>query len=235
MDKIWHFCVIKYLQKKGLAPIDIHANMVATLGDDTLALSTVQKWAAEFMRARESLEDDPRSGHSATAAIEEIINCVHHMLMDDRQLTINQIANAISISHKRVENILCNELGIMKVSAQWVSHLTSDQKCTRLITSWENLTWFEADPTGFLGCFISHDEYWVHRFEPVAKRQSILWKHPSLTALKKAKVISSARKVMVSVFWDAFVHPKKLRATPSMEGIMPTYRGSYERLSKQNT
>lgn len=48
MDKIWHRGVIKYLQKKGLAPKDIHADMVATLGDDTLALSTVQKQATEF-------------------------------------------------------------------------------------------------------------------------------------------------------------------------------------------
>ena len=30
MDKIWHRGVIKYLHKKGLAPKDIHADMVAT-------------------------------------------------------------------------------------------------------------------------------------------------------------------------------------------------------------
>ena len=36
-------------------------------------LSTVQEWAAEFMRGRESLEDDPRSGHPATATTEENI------------------------------------------------------------------------------------------------------------------------------------------------------------------
>ena len=34
MDDIWHLGVIKYLQKKGLAPKGIHADMVATLGDD---------------------------------------------------------------------------------------------------------------------------------------------------------------------------------------------------------
>ena len=34
MNKIWHYGIIKYLHKKGLAPKDIHADMVAILGDD---------------------------------------------------------------------------------------------------------------------------------------------------------------------------------------------------------
>lgn len=41
--------------------------MVATLGDDTPALSTVQKSTVEFKRERENLEDDPKSGHPAIA------------------------------------------------------------------------------------------------------------------------------------------------------------------------
>ena len=36
MDKIWHRVVIKYLQKQGLAPKDIHADMVATLEDTAI-------------------------------------------------------------------------------------------------------------------------------------------------------------------------------------------------------
>ena len=56
MDKIWHRSIIKYLQKKGLVPKDIHTDMVATLGDDAPALSTVKKWAAVFNRGRESLK-----------------------------------------------------------------------------------------------------------------------------------------------------------------------------------
>ena len=42
--------------------------MVATLGDDAPALSTVKKWAAaEFKMRRENLEHDPISGRPATA------------------------------------------------------------------------------------------------------------------------------------------------------------------------
>ena len=67
MDKIWHRGVIKYLQKKRLTTKEIHTDMVSTLGDDVPGLPTVKKWAAEFKRGMESLEDDPRSGRLSTA------------------------------------------------------------------------------------------------------------------------------------------------------------------------
>ncbi|XP_030588657.1 histone-lysine N-methyltransferase SETMAR-like [Archocentrus centrarchus] len=200
MDKIWHRGVIKYLQKKELAPKDIHADMVATLGDDAPALSTVQKWAAEFKRGRESLEDDQRSGRPVTATTRENIDRVHHMVMDDSRLTVNQIANAVGISRERVENILHNELGMSKISARWVPRLlTPDQKRTRLVTSQANLALFEANPDDFLERFLTQDECWVHHFEP----ETMQWNHLSSPPPKKAKVVSLAGKVMVSVFWDA--------------------------------
>ena len=58
------------------------------------------------------------------------------MVIDGRRLTINHIANVMSISRARVENILHKELGMSKVSAQWVPRLlTPDQKLIRLVMS----------------------------------------------------------------------------------------------------
>ena len=56
MDKIWHRGVIRYLQKKGLTTKEIHADMVSTLGDDALALSTVKKWAAKSREGGRALK-----------------------------------------------------------------------------------------------------------------------------------------------------------------------------------
>lgn len=50
--------------------------MVAILRDDSPALSTTQKWAAEFRRGKENLEDDLKSGHPANATTEENIDHV---------------------------------------------------------------------------------------------------------------------------------------------------------------
>lgn len=53
---IWLCGVIKYLQNKGLAHKDVHADMVARLEAYAPALLTEQKWATEFKRGRLSFE-----------------------------------------------------------------------------------------------------------------------------------------------------------------------------------
>ena len=112
------------------------------------------------------------------------------MVINDRRLTISDLANVISISRERVENILHNELGISKVSAQWVPWLlTPDQKLTTLVMSKANLVRFEADPDHFVEHFLTQDECWIHHFQPETKRQSMQWKHSTSAASKKAKVV----------------------------------------------
>ena len=126
------------------------------------------------------------------------------MVMDDRRLTINQIADVVAISRERVENILHKKLGMSKVSVRWVQHLlTPDQKHTRPVMSQANLAVFDADPDSFRERFLTQDECWIHRFEAETKRQSMQWKNHSSPPPKKVKVVSSAGKVMASVFWDA--------------------------------
>ncbi|XP_014787070.1 uncharacterized protein LOC106881262 [Octopus bimaculoides] len=121
--------------------------MVVAFEDNAPTLLTVQKWAVDFKKGKESLDDDLRFGYRATATTEEILDCIHHMLVDDRRLSIIQIASAISKSCERVENTLHNELSMTKVSAQWGARcLTPDQERTRLITTQQNLILFEAEP-----------------------------------------------------------------------------------------
>lgn len=92
MVKIGQNGIVKYLQKKRSLPKDVQADMVAPLLDDAPTLSTVQKWAAEC----KSLEDDPRSRCLATITTQENIDRV--MVMDDRPLTVNQIANIVTMN-----------------------------------------------------------------------------------------------------------------------------------------
>ena len=122
MDKIWHRGNIKCLHKKGLAPKDMHASMIAILGSTALWYATVKRWAVHFEMAKkkekDSLEVDDRCGRPTTTTTEENIAHVHRVVLDDRHLTVNQIANTVCISHERLENILHNELGMLKVSAR---------------------------------------------------------------------------------------------------------------------
>ena len=92
--------------------------------------------------------------------------------MDGRPLTVNQIADAVGISHKQVENILHQELGDVPL----VGAIPFDtcSKATRVVMLQANLALFEMNPDSFLDCFLTQDECWVHHFKAETKWQSIL-------------------------------------------------------------
>ena len=79
--------------------------------------------------------------------------------------------------------------------------LTPDQKLTRPTLSQAKLAIFEADQASFLDRFLTQDKRWVHHFEPETKNNWCSGRtlaHPP----RKAKIVSSAWKVMASIFWD---------------------------------
>ena len=127
-------------------------------------------------------------------------------VMDDRRLTVNQLAYTVGIFPWTSR----------EHSTQWIRNVERfpPDGCNsfwRLMKSWPdwtcykaNLAIFEADQDGFLWPFC-HSEMSVGfiTLSQRPKRQSMQWKHPGSPPPKKAKVVSSAGKVMASVFWDA--------------------------------
>jgi hypothetical protein len=61
-EKFEHRSVTKFLNKEGIQPKDIHQRLVNVYSDHALSKTTVARWAAEFKRGRESIEDDPHTG-----------------------------------------------------------------------------------------------------------------------------------------------------------------------------
>lgn len=178
--------------------------MVATLGDDAPSYSTIKKWAAEFRHGRTSVEDDPRSGRPTEVVSRENIDEVQELVMTDRRLTVRQISETLGLSKTSVDRILKEHLEMSKVSARWVPRLlTAEQKLIRRNISRDNLALFEADPDDFMQRILTVDETWAHHYTPESKIQSKQWKHTSSPCPKKARVVPSAGKVMLTVFWDA--------------------------------
>ena len=56
-----------------------------TLGKESPSYSTVEKWAAEFKREIESVEDDGQSGRPKDSTADENVKVVHTLVMCDRR------------------------------------------------------------------------------------------------------------------------------------------------------
>ena len=110
----------------------------------------------------------------------------------------------MGISFGVVQTILTDILGVSKLSARWVPRmLTDDQNRSRLDISRFLLSRYEDDPDDFINQVVTQDETWVHHSNTESKMQSMQWKHSGSPPPKKFKRVSSAGKVMASVFWDS--------------------------------
>lgn len=150
IDKPWHRVSIKYLQTKGLTPQQHsywHTCYIKGWHSNFIKTAKVVSWI--WAGKKESWKWH-KFWTSATVTTEENINRLHHKLMGDMWFIINQMTITIGISRERIDNSLHNELGMTKVSAQWMIWLLKpNQKHNWLITLqrksdsvWGRSNWF---------------------------------------------------------------------------------------------
>ena len=131
-------------------------------------------------------------------------NKVRDLVYSDRRIKVEEIANALHISHGSVSTTLHDRLGMHKLTARWVPKSLSDaQMATRASVYSTLLKRFRSKEDDFFSCLVTVDEAWVHYYEPENKAQSRQWIGPGSLRLKKFKTQPSAGKVMATVFWDA--------------------------------
>ena len=128
---------------------------------------------------------------------------VRDLVYSDRRIQVEEIAQALGISHGSVSTILHDHLGMHKLIARWVpKSLSNEQMANRASVCSALLKRFRSKDD-FLLRLVTVDETWVHYFEPENKAQSRQWVGPGSPRPKKFKTQSSAGKVMATVFWDA--------------------------------
>jgi len=110
------------------------------------------------------------------------------MILENRRVTIDEVANHFEISHCSAYDIIHNRLGFRKVCARWVpKELTEEQKNNRVAICQRLLDRYAKEGEAFLTRIIAGDETWVHHFAPETKRQTMEWKHPGSPVKKKFK------------------------------------------------
>ncbi|GFR72797.1 histone-lysine N-methyltransferase SETMAR [Elysia marginata] len=114
--------------------------------------------------------------------------------------------------------------------------LTGEMKMQRKTTCTELLKHYEEEGEEFIQRILTRGESWVHHYDPESKRQSMEYKHKSSPSPRKFKDVTSARKVMLAVFWDSegIVHIEFLKQdyTANSERPISTLRKLKVRLKR---
>ena len=130
---------------------------------------------------------------------------VRDLVYSDRRIQVEEIAQALGISHGSVSTILHDRLSMRKLTARWVPKSLSDEQMATSASVCSTLLKCFRSKDDFLLRLVTVDETWVHYYEPENKAQisSCQWVGPGSPRLPRFKTQPSAGKVMATVFWDA--------------------------------
>ena len=121
------------------------------------------------------------------ATNEEKCKKVRDLVYSDRRIQVEEIAQALGISHGSVSTILHDRLDMPKLTACWVpKSLSAKQMATRASVCSTLLKCFRSKDD-FLLHLVTVDETWVHYYEPENKDQSRQWVGPGSPEAKKVQ------------------------------------------------
>ena len=97
--------------------------MTAVYDDSAPSRTMVFEWAHRFKNGQLNIKHSLRSGRSISATDEKNVKVVENLVVEDRRITIQKIAEILGISSGSVRGILHDHLHMTKVCSTWVPHL----------------------------------------------------------------------------------------------------------------
>jgi len=104
-----------------------------------MGITQIKEWYNRFKDSRTSVESDIRSGRPSTSRNDERIEQVRTLVMQDRRVTVRELAEEVGISTGSVHSILTDHLALWRVSAKFAE------------ASWQRTSSFFATDSKFLG------------------------------------------------------------------------------------
>jgi transposase len=123
---------IKFLVKLSKSGPEICQMLQQAYGEDILKRSTVSKWVQRYYKGGKYPMDNKRSGRPSTSRSDENINRVNSLVLTDRQMTVQVIADELQIGKTSVYSILTDDLEMRKICGKIVpTLLIPEQKLQR--------------------------------------------------------------------------------------------------------
>ncbi|CAK9833043.1 Mariner Mos1 transposase [Anthophora retusa] len=191
------------------------------------------KWYKAFKEGREKVQDLPRAGRPSTVSTDENIEKIKKMIIDNRRLSVREVAHEVEMSHMSVHNILTEVLGIRRVAARLVpKELNFLQKEHRKAAAEDMISRVSSDFT-FVKRIVTGDKTWVYEYDMQTSQQSSEYRLENEPNPKKPRQRRSKIKVMLTVFFDyrGVVHSEFL---PDGQTVNKEYYLSVMRRLREN-
>ena len=179
MEREEFHAVIKDFYLKYWMAARIKAELGKVHGESVPSLKSVNFWINGFKRGQTATKDETRSGRPIKVTASDIVEEIHHMVIEDCQMKVHEISKIVDISTEQVYKILHEKLEDRKVCARWVPRLlTPDQKSDREDVSAQCLAKFNRNPQEFFRRFVTVNETWINHYIPESEEQTKQWVLP---------------------------------------------------------
>ncbi|KAG5334170.1 SETMR methyltransferase, partial [Acromyrmex charruanus] len=116
--------VIKFNAKLGKSASETFRSMQQVYGSQCLGRTAVFEWHKRFLKVRETLEDDKKSGPILVRTL-EIIEKVRDFVANDRNASLKMMEEALNISRETIRTILHEDLGKTSFALNLITALCS--------------------------------------------------------------------------------------------------------------
>ena len=212
---------IKFCFKLGKNTTETYGMLQTTFKASCMNRAWVFEWHKRFKECRESVREEERCERSKEIRIPELICQIKNFMDKDRRVFIETISAQFDVSVGTVHTIICEELKMRKICANFVPRvLREDQKERRCHDSREMFELINSDPT-VLDALVTCDESWIYCYDPEIKSVP----SGSMLALpypRRQDRANPPTNFWLSLFWHHWydLHTMGSHWTDSQQGVL---------------
>ncbi|XP_076036612.1 protein GVQW3-like [Oratosquilla oratoria] len=120
MEKLEQRYCIKFCVNLGDSQEDMTRKIKQDFGDEAMGITQIKEWYRRFKGECTFVECEARSGMPSTSRTETVINQLRTPVMQNRGITIRELANEVGLSRASVHSIMKVDLGLKRSLAKFV-------------------------------------------------------------------------------------------------------------------
>ena len=106
---------IKFCQKLGDTQVETIRKIQQDFGDNAMSITRIKEWYNCFKDGSTSVDSVPRHRGPSTSRNDNVTNQVWTLVIQDRHITVQELADEVGISIGSVHTILTADLGLRSV------------------------------------------------------------------------------------------------------------------------